>query len=60
MTFEILCPFCSAVFSGSMEEQLTYSAGCPTCGDGDLDGSINIYCTNCKKLIYKKEISINV
>jgi hypothetical protein len=51
----ILCPYCSAPYTSRMEEDLTASIGCETCGDTEINGQIDIYCTNCKKLVYRKE-----
>lgn len=50
----IVCPFCNAPFTGSMQFDLSIAGGCETCGS-DIEGSVDIYCSNCKKLVYKKE-----
>jgi len=52
---KILCPYCSAQFTAEMEQDLADSSGCPTCGP-IIEGTIDIYCSNCKKLVYRKEI----
>ncbi len=54
--FKILCPFCNAPYTAEMIEDLDVSLGCPTCGDNSIAGTIEIKCSNCKKVIYKKEI----
>ncbi len=34
------------------------SGGCPTCGHGErVWGTVDIHCSNCEKLIYRKEFS---
>jgi hypothetical protein len=56
--FKVLCPYCKAVWSAEMLEELEVEAECDTCDYGSYPtGTIDIYCTNCKKLIYRKEIS---
>lgn len=55
---KILCPFCLVPYTALMEDSLYgyASGGCDTCGpDTEIEGSIDIYCSNCKKLVYKKE-----
>ena len=58
--FKIICPFCSAEWSAEMVEDLEVSGGCDTCGDVDISGTIDIKCSNCKRVIYRKEILNNV
>lgn len=54
---EIKCPFCNKVFAGNMVERLESSEGCDSCGYGDEPkGTIDIRCSNCKKLVYRKEL----
>ena len=53
-----LCPFCSKAWSDSMIEALDLqaSAGCDTCGYGGyIEGRIDITCSGCGRLIYRKE-----
>lgn len=52
--FKILCPFCNAPYTAVMKDDLGLAGGCTSCGSW-IDGSIEIYCSNCKKLVYKKE-----
>lgn len=54
---QILCVFCNAPWSPDMQITSWYaSEGCNTCGFGsELTADIEIYCTNCKRLVYKKE-----
>jgi len=53
-TFKIVCPFCNAPYTGDMEDLLYASQGCDTCGP-IISGSIEIKCSNCRKIVYKKE-----
>jgi len=51
----VLCPYCSEAFTAKMEEALSYSQGCDTCDHGSrLYGNIDVFCTNCEKLVYRK------
>ena len=50
---QILCPFCNAVFSMDMDDELNKSVGCETCGV-DYNWQLEIVCTNCSKVVYKK------
>ena len=53
----IICPFCNQQYTGEMKEALYSSDGCDTCGFGsEAYGTIDIICSNCKKLVYRKEI----
>lgn len=53
----ILCPFCNAPYTAKMIEELDYTIGCDTCGHGGgAYGTIEIYCENCERLVYKKEV----
>lgn len=53
--FRILCPFCNAPFSAKMDELLSASQGCDTCGHGEgISGQIDVICQNCNKVIYRK------
>lgn len=54
--FKILCPYCNAPYTAEMKNELEYSSGCDTCGYGsEKISTVEIHCTNCKKLVYKKE-----
>lgn len=53
MDLKILCPYCNAVFTGEMEHQFDDGMGCDSCGSTD-NCEIEIRCTNCEKVIYKK------
>ena len=59
MNVKILCPYCNAEWTPKMETDLAFSQGSYTTGciGSKIYGDISIYCDNCKKLIYKKEIS---
>lgn len=51
---KVLCPFCRAPYTAKMEDDLWASQSCDTCGP-EIDGDITIKCSNCKKVVYKKE-----
>ena len=53
---KILCPFCSEPYTARMEAEFIGSWGSYTNPD-DGDITIDIYCDNCKKLVYKKIIN---
>lgn len=54
--FKILCPYCNSPYDARMIAEIEFSGyGCDTCGPSSPDGALEIYCTNCKKLVYKKE-----
>lgn len=54
--FVIQCPFCSAPYDANMLIQLEEGAyGCQTCGPDSSNLVIEIFCSKCKKLVYKKE-----
>lgn len=53
----ILCPFCNAVWDAKMEAQFDYSMGSEYTGIYDERVSVEIFCSNCKKLVYKKNES---
>ena len=57
--FKILCPYCNAIWNGDMIESLSFAEGSytPDCVSSRILGMIDIHCHNCKKLIYRKEIS---
>ena len=55
---KILCPYCSSPYTAEMEEVLDdVGFKCDTCGPiTEIQGTIDIYCSNCKKLVYRKEV----
>lgn len=53
----ILCVFCNAPWTAKMVEDLYVTQGCDTCGYGaGVYGSIEVICTNCSRVVYRKEI----
>jgi endogenous inhibitor of DNA gyrase (YacG/DUF329 family) len=56
---KILCPYCGKPYTAEMLHKLWLTEGSYTtdCVASRMDSSIEIICTNCKKLVYKKEIS---
>lgn len=54
--FKILCPYCSEPYTAEMLVELEDGGiSCETCGPESADLSIEIKCSNCGKLVYKKE-----
>ncbi len=55
--FDIVCVFCNAIWTAEMKVKFDYiSNGCPSCGDGATAvGTATITCSNCNRVIYKKE-----
>ena len=51
----IICPWCNAPYTAEMIADDLGAGGCDTCGP-EVYGAIDIICTNCKKLVYRKEI----
>jgi hypothetical protein len=51
---KILCPYCNSPYSGKMKAEFDYSMGSEWTGMYGEDLSVEIYCDNCKKLVYKK------
>ena len=51
----ILCPFCSAPYTAEMEADYDYSGESEETGRWGEKVTIEIYCSNCKKLIYTKK-----
>lgn len=51
---KIICPFCNAPYDAEMETAFDYSMGSEYTGIYGEEISVEIFCTNCKKLIYKK------
>jgi len=56
---KILCPFCNEVWDGKMTAQFNYSMGSEWTGIYGEEVKVEIFCTNCKKLIYTKNDSDN-
>lgn len=56
---KILCPFCNKEYTAKMLETLDICEGSytPECVGSKITGKIDIICENCKKLVYRKEIS---
>ena len=56
--FKILCLWCNAVWTAKMVATLEFTAGhCSTCGYGEeKSATIDIYCKNCERLVYRKEV----
>jgi hypothetical protein len=54
---KMICPYCNAEFSPEMNAKIEETfEGCDTCGYGKgADFTIDIYCSKCYKLVYKKE-----
>ena len=54
---KILCPFCNAEWTAEMDTELeSYNAGCETCGYGaEATFSVTIRCSNCNRIVYRKE-----
>lgn len=52
-----LCPYCSEPWTDEMIrlEVDEYGGLCPSCGPESPDIILEIICSKCKKLIYKKE-----
>ena len=48
--FKILCPFCNEVYTAKMMDDLYAAGGCDTCGSF-VEGTIEIKCSNCKKVV---------
>ena len=59
--FKIICPFCNKEYTADMKTDLESSIeGCETCGQwSEINGCIEIKCSNCKKVVYKKEGRFN-
>jgi len=53
----ILCPYCSAVWTARMEENLLdVSSGCHSCGyGGSATIRVEIRCDSCERIVYVKE-----
>ena len=55
---KIICPFCNEPFTAEMEAEFYYSTGSEWTGMYDESVTVEIKCSKCKKLIYKKNKSI--
>ena len=55
--FKIICPFCNVPYTAEMKIELSnIGSGCPSCGFGaGATMMINITCSNCKRVVYRKE-----
>lgn len=54
----IFCPFCGANYTAEMEENLEALEEFNSFGSSyHPTGNIDIYCSNCKKLVYRKEVN---
>ncbi len=53
----VLCIYCNKPWTAEMKmTELSSSGGCDTCGYGkEYNYCVEIYCTHCGKLVYKKE-----
>jgi len=51
---KILCPYCDAVWDARMEMDYEYCCGSEYTGVYGEEKSVQIYCSNCKKLVYQK------
>ena len=52
--FKILCPFCSAPYDAKMSVEYDYAGESEETGRWGEEITTEIYCSNCKRLIYKK------
>jgi len=55
--FKIMCPFCNEVLPPTVEDEISgTSGGCDTCGYGAGGNvTVEVFCSKCKRLIYKKD-----
>lgn len=51
---KILCPFCNAPWTARMAADYSYSMGSEWTGIYGEELTVDIYCSNCKKLVYRK------
>jgi hypothetical protein len=58
--FKIICPFCDAPYTANMLLTLerAFEATSPSGYGAGADVIIDIFCENCKRLIYRKEVEI--
>lgn len=52
---KILCPFCNQIWTAKMEADFDYSMGTEETGVYGEEVTVEIYCSNCKKLVYTKK-----
>ena len=59
---KIICPFCNTEYTAKMKQELWIAEGSytPECVGSKMVSSIDIYCENCNKLVYKKEIEKDI
>lgn len=55
---KIVCPFCNEPFTAEMEADFDYSMGSEWTGIYGENVSVEIKCSKCKKIIYKKNTSV--
>lgn len=51
---KIVCPFCNAPYTAKMETSFDYCCGSEMTGIYGEEVGVEIYCSNCNKLVYKK------
>ena len=51
---KILCPYCNQIWTAKMEADLDYSMGSEYTGIYGEEVSLEIKCSNCKRVIYTK------
>ena len=51
----ILCPFCNAPYTATMEAEFNYSMGSEWTGIYGEEKHVKIFCDNCKKVVYTKD-----
>ena len=52
---KIICPFCNASYSAKMLVDLSNGDNCESCGQGDPTGTLEVVCSNCGKVVYRKD-----
>lgn len=57
---KVLCPYCNAVWTAEMLADLESTTVYDTFGEsaGPARGIIDIHCSKCGRLIYRKEINL--
>lgn len=57
---KILCPFCNAPYTAEMEEHLRWAseATSPSGYGAGAGITITITCSNCKRVVYKKDTEV--
>jgi hypothetical protein len=51
---KILCIYCKKPWDAKMKLDYNITTTCDTCGTSG-EFFVEVYCSNCKKLVYKKE-----